>query len=337
MKSFVAKVADLPARMMPKHEFMENFSTDKEKREVTRIFEQLGLPIPETGNFLPGTEGGLIFDTHDGIVVRVERKNAFSSSPSMIHQVMCEALNLDYTIVEKYLRDVIPKRIVNDHILQPIASIETENFVVEVVPGVKLGVSSQDVQKMTAKLRKEGIEFWDGITVNNPMANPMIKQMVNALNQQVADSMGDNPVLFDQGSANSAYLPIKTIEFPNGIPVIADRLAAGYVPIFQDSGSPLSKLFGKQKEPSAPLQDKLYGPLKKAFREAWSDTSKNADPEKMRAFWEKCHQLTQHGHTSEVNEPVLTAGWASKVASGQITKRSMAEQAAAGYSGQLGR
>lgn len=223
---------------------------------------------------------------------------------------------------------MIAERIDHEHILQPIASFATDHHVIEIVPGRKLGVTNEDVDKMQKYLRKSGISFWDGMRSDN---NFIMQALERALKNFGAGSLKIN-----QGAENAAYLPIATAEFPRGIPVIADRMAAGWVPLFHDQGSMVNRLFGgmlpQPPKEGAVIQKKLYAPLRDALNEAWPNTKGRADPEKMQSFWKKCQEFVTRevspGHTA------LEAGWQARV--GASGKSGIAATAAEKYMQQMG-
>ena len=201
-------------------------------KKVIAAFEQINLPLPKNGDeFLQGTEGGLMFLSKYGLVLRIEDTNTRKSKSG-------------------YASDRI-----NDSafILKPIASIDCGKAVIELCPGTKLEENESNVAFLFHKLQAQNINYWD-------------------------DKI-----------CNSGVLPIKTPSFPNGVPVVIDRLAA-------------RRLFSKTKKVKCALvreadhaQEVLYAPLRKAFLEGWQD------PSKMGSFWSKCEKYVAKGK--------LVAGW----------------------------
>lgn len=146
---------------------------------------------------------------------------------------------------------------------------------------------------------------------------------------------GHKDFKINQGAENAAYLPVTTPEFPRGIPVIADRLAVGWIPILHDPGSIVNKLFGrlipKPPKEGAVIQKTLYGPLREALTEAWPDQHATADPDKISGFWQKCQEYTRREISP--GNPVLVAGWVEKTGSG--SKSGIAASAAEKYKAEL--
>lgn len=321
-KTMFGPFASFFKRLFPKMEFMENF-VGAEAEEINHIFKQLRLPVPKEG-FMSGTEGGLIFHTDAGIVIRAERKHSFKT---MVYEFVAEHFGLDFKIIKPHLTAMSAERVNHEHILQPIASFETKHHIVEIVPGRKLGVTNEDVDKMSRQLEKSGISFWDGKRSDN---NWFLKAMERMMKHISTDSMTIN-----QGAANAAYLPITTPEFPRGIPVVADRMAVGWKPLFHDPKSIVTRLFGRlMPQPAkegATIQKELYAPLREAMAEAWPDQAQAADPEKMGKFWQRCHEFTKR----EVSpgKPALVAGWVEKV--GAEGKNGLAANAAEKYKAEL--
>ena len=68
--------AELQQHGRPHPDNFLDYFDGSEKDEVVNIFKQLGIPLPQKANFLPGIEGGLIFHTDSGVVIRAESQNS---------------------------------------------------------------------------------------------------------------------------------------------------------------------------------------------------------------------------------------------------------------------
>lgn len=154
---------------------------------------------------------------------------------------------------------------VNDHprILQPIATISVGETVIELCPGVHQAKTLKEEKELIQALEQDRMYFWDAKL------------------------------------SNMGRLPFKTPSFPDGIPVVIDRLAVSRltssVSIVRDA------LAKKRKQEVKDAQDQLFTPLRQTFREAWPDPSLPPNPEKIQDFWALCHRFAIEGK--------LVAGW----------------------------
>ncbi|HEY8191596.1 MAG TPA: hypothetical protein VIG74_04160 [Alphaproteobacteria bacterium] len=57
-------------------------------------------------------------------------------------------------------------------------------------------------------------------------------------------------------------------------------------------------------------QEKIYGPLKKLFNEAWTDCKGKPDPAKLQNVWNKCREMKNQGKlvTSWLRGEIFTEG-----------------------------
>lgn len=149
------------------------------------------------------------------------------------------------------------KRIDHPSILQPIASRSIgDNYILEICPGCH---GSKD-QTLSAKLAK--------------------------------DLRVDGVYYADQQVGNNGYLPIKSPEFPNGVPVVIDRLAVEWL---NREVEPVRKAL--EDDP----QQKLYADLRQSFAQAWPEDAELPDTDKMKEFWQLCRQAKYEGR--------LVSGW----------------------------
>ena len=208
-------------------------------RNVFKAFEQMGLPAPDKKEeFLKGTEGALIFINELGVVVRIENEVSEFAQYERIDD--------------------------SPQILKPLGSISAGEAIIEICPGCRNDVNSNDRTDLRRSLKRQGFNFWD-----------------SALR-------------------NIGRLPVKTAEFPNGIPVVIDRLAVDRLTRgAKRAKSFLSKIKSEKADKilaaAVGAEEALYGPLRDSFNENWPDT------QKMKTFWGLCR--------SYVAEGKLVAGW----------------------------
>lgn len=152
-------------------------------------------------------------------------------------------------------------------VLQPLLTLEAGDALVEVCPACPPATDMKQVTRLKRELKKENLDYKDS-------------QLVN-----------------------TGLLPYKTPSFPNGIPVVIDRLAVerlhGKTAFIQSLLSTLS--FPKNNGQSIDPQEQLYAPLKKNIQDAWQNIQDNADPKKMVSFWQSCKENVTAG--------ILVAGW----------------------------
>lgn len=147
-----------------------------------------------------------------------------------------------------------------DHpaVLKPLGSFRYGKLQVDIMPGVKLGTDYGAIGALHHKLAADGYDFWDSRTIGN-----------------------------------LGYLPVKTTEYPDGIPVVIDRNSVHRKPDF-DHTQPL-----RIDEPYHHLQA-FYDSLPK-FADAWPDVSQPSDPAKVSVFWNAARAKMQEG--------ALQTGW----------------------------
>lgn len=156
-------------------------------------------------------------------------------------------------------------------ISQPIATIEAGEALIEICPGCLLAAKDENIDYLGKQLGKEGINFWD------------------------------------QGLRNIGLMPVKTPLFPQGIPVVIDRLACERLKKSTESiREALTAREEAEVRDAMEAQKKLYGELKEAFKGAWSDGAIAPDAEKMEKFWDLCRKRAQEGN--------LVAGWNEYIA-----------------------
>jgi len=147
------------------------------------------------------------------------------------------------------------ERIEHSHILQPLISIPAGEVTIEVCPGTNCSDKWKDTDIIRTKLTRDGIKYWD------------------------------------YGERNTGLLPIKTPEFPNGYPIVIDRLAV----------SRLSENIPDIKEAlETSPQTELYSPLKEKFLEAFESGKKD----KVKEVWDLCAEFKKQGK--------LVSGWTDK-------------------------
>lgn len=152
---------------------------------------------------------------------------------------------------------------VNDNpwVLRPLGSFAAGTAVIEICPGCHSAKSEAQAEQVEEYLKKTGLAYWDC------------------------------------GMHNTGLLPFQTVLFPDGMPIVIDRLA-------------VSKLEAGLKDIKAALaaarldndpQETLYKELYTSLLNACPSGSNTPDPQKMKDFWQLCRQKT--------NEGLLIAGW----------------------------
>lgn len=151
----------------------------------------------------------------------------------------------------------------NPWILQPLATFRAGKAVVEVCPGVDTTKDHDDLIAVDCGLRRTGVNFWDA----------------------------GNGFDGKYNTGNVGILPFKTPEFPKGIPVMIDRLAATQLTKSVKGIKDALAEMGVKADP----QKALYAALRKELRAAYGDAAA------MKKFWKLCEKQTQKG--------LLIAGW----------------------------
>jgi hypothetical protein len=152
---------------------------------------------------------------------------------------------------------------VNDNpwILQPLASVEVGKLTAEICPGTHATADERKAIALANELGKWGYHFWD------------------------------------IGARNVGLLPVKTVEFPDGVPVVIDRLA---VDELSRSARWLQRILPvKGIVNRNDAQEKLYGDLRAAFNTAWEGGA--AASEKISGFWRAMQAACTDGR--------LVQGW----------------------------
>jgi len=167
-------------------------------------------------------------------------------------------------------------RIEHPHILQPIFSAASEKSIVEILPSSTLeDIDDRLVADVKARLYEDGLYFWD-----------------------------------DHGG-NVGRLPFSTPEFPDGVPIVIDRLAVERVDVshlldhLKDFGTPedLERLETNKPEVNDYAgkgeQEKFYAPLRDAFQKTFDNPENSA--ESIQKAWKICTEFKAEGK--------LIAGW----------------------------
>ena len=176
-------------------------------------------------------------------------------------------------------------------ILQPLGRRNlTDGVVLEICAGCRMTTKEEYSRLLVDKLPLTGVEFWD------------------------------------DGVTNIGLLPFKTEQYPEGVPVVIDRLA---VDKLSDDIAPVAQAldaFGLQKDMQA-----HYQPLKDAFANAWPENAKMPDAQGFAHFLSLCEEFKARGD--------LIAGWAeyntSQDASFEEQKSHKVAQAGERYAHQI--
>lgn len=153
----------------------------------------------------------------------------------------------------------------NPWVLQPIGSIVAGEAIVEICPGVHTTDQSSDLTALAQGLKRTGAH------------------------------------LYDLSCSNIGRLPIATKNFPDGIPVVLDRLS---VQRLTSTTRNIRNALQDMHIDVAP-QKQLYGALKRLFSQAWPKDAMIPDATKMAEFWRAMGKAAQDG--------VLVAGWNARI------------------------
>lgn len=153
----------------------------------------------------------------------------------------------------------------NPWILQPIGSITAGSAVIEICPGVHTTDRNRDLDVLDDGLRDTGACF------------------------------------YDLSSSNAGRLPLKTPAFPDGIPVVIDRLA---VKRLSAKTRKIRHALTKMQLAASPQQT-LYADLQAKFRDAWPPGVATPDAAKMHNFW--------HAMRDAKDKGILVAGWNANI------------------------
>lgn len=185
---------------------------------------------------------------------------------------------------------------INDHpmVLQPLGQHKiTEYAVLEICPGVHVTKDKNVRDLLFQKLPQSGVGMWDF-------------QICNA-----------------------GVLPIRLPQFPDGVPVVIDRLAVERLSGAVQETKDALAVFGLASD----VQQLTYGELKNSFAKAWPQGQDNPDPQAFKDFLQLCIRHKSLGH--------LVSGWARDPKAGQNdrmyedTKRSWAADAGYLYAMQI--
>lgn len=151
----------------------------------------------------------------------------------------------------------------NPWVLQPVASFQAGRAVIEICPGVHQADDWKYNTFLVKELKKFNLDF------------------------------------HDEGLRNVGLLPVTSVKFPKGIPVVVDRPAVMLLTQNIAAVRKALSVFGKKsKDPQADL----YAPLREAIGAAYQNgTDAPPDKKKMRAFWDLCEKFVEEGK--------LVAGW----------------------------
>lgn len=149
----------------------------------------------------------------------------------------------------------------NPWVLQPLGTYRAGKARIEVCPGVETTNDPEDLTTVTCALPSTGFQM------NDPH------------------------------EGNIGLLPVRSPNFPNGIPVVIDRPAVSLLTRRIKNVKVALRQMGLAEDP----QTKLYAPLRQALKEAWPNSTKRPDHLKMKKFWMLCQK--------SVKEGTLIAGW----------------------------
>lgn len=140
-------------------------------------------------------------------------------------------------------------------VIQPLATLQAGSAIIEICPGCNLASNRDYLTHLKGNLESQGSKF------------------------------------FDVRISNIGHLPVKSPSFPDGVPVVIDRLA---VQRLTNDIKPASEAIKLLAEEAALAQKTLYAPLREAFAAGYQGG-------KMDNFWNMCRQYVAEGK--------LVAGW----------------------------
>lgn len=170
----------------------------------------------------------------------------------------------------------------NPWVVQPLGARRAGEALIEICPGVYPAPQDIDTRAMQKALLQTGVDYWD------------------------------------QQPDNAGFIPLRTLEYPQGFPVVIDRLAVDKLSKAIEPVKKALRGWGFDKDP----QEILYHDIKQRFAEAWPQDSAAPDAQKLAAFWQACAAKLQMGH--------LVKGWTIP-AEGEMFKRDMAAEASRAY------
>lgn len=128
---------------VPETDFARYLASSFDEDTACRVldtFAKLGLPAPETqGEFVAGTDGGLVFLNRYGVVLRIEKKDTSDTSA----QFWSDRVND------------------NPLILRPLATLSAGQAHIEICPGCHTTNDQSESRYLQAVLREQGINYWD--------------------------------------------------------------------------------------------------------------------------------------------------------------------------------
>jgi len=141
------------------------------------------------------------------------------------------------------------RRVEHPLILQPLGMIDAGDATIEICPGTKTSASKEMSDDVKDILAEDGIDYWDDF------------------------------------AQNIGVLPIASEDFPDGVPVVIDRLSV------ERLGQAPKQIMKDFEETN--FQQKLYKPLYQKFKDAVKMTSQKTrvDREGIKTFWAACAQL----------------------------------------------
>lgn len=106
-------------------------------KPLANFFANIGLPLPQKGEYFITSDGGALVAVNDAaVVLRFSSRHAAFPCHDVRHA----------------------------DVLQPIARLEMENLVIELLPGVALGQDHNDLHRLIARLEVDGLHFSDKMT-----------------------------------------------------------------------------------------------------------------------------------------------------------------------------
>ena len=152
------------------------------------------------------------------------------------------------------------RRVDHPLVLETLGSIDAGKATIEIVPGIKTSQDEELSLELKDILADDGVDYWD------------------------------------DAAMNIGILPLKTVDFPEGVPVVLDRLS---VDILSTRPKEIMRDFAEKE-----FQSNLYAPAQNLFNDAVAAgkaENKTVAPQKIQAFWDKCQEMK--------SEHKLFPGW----------------------------
>ncbi len=142
------------------------------------------------------------------------------------------------------------RRVEHPLVLETLGSIDAGKATIEIVPGIRTSQDEELSLEMKDILAEDGVDYWD------------------------------------DAAMNIGILPVKSVDFPEGVPVVLDRLSVDHL---SERPNEIMRDF-EEKE----FQSRIYKPAQDVFNAAVAqgkEQGKSISPEGVQKFWDKCREM----------------------------------------------